>query len=80
MNEHDIWTRVIALVDAQTGVNEAVAKALRAMALTADRYDAEIAELREEVASLGLRLDRELLRNAGYRHVPGLAGGGNRDA
>lgn len=39
----------------QSELNQAIARGLQAMALTADRYDAELSELREGIAALSNR-------------------------
>lgn len=49
--------QVADVLEGQMHLNTTVARALESLALQSDRYDAELAELRDEIAGLARRLD-----------------------
>ncbi len=54
----DYAKELIRVLDAQDAVNRSVVRAMEAMALQADKYDAEIALLEDQVAALDLALNK----------------------
>lgn len=67
---HETSLQLAEVLERQSSLNTAVAKALEAVAMTADKHDAEVAELREEVAALGhlVRTMQTALNERGYLH------------
>jgi hypothetical protein len=49
---------IVGILDAQVTLNQSVARALQAMALTGDRYDDELAKLNVRVSSIASLLER----------------------
>jgi glutamate/tyrosine decarboxylase-like PLP-dependent enzyme len=54
--DHETARMFADVLARQSDLNLSVSKALQAVALTADRHDAEMAELRDELAVLGARV------------------------
>lgn len=55
--DHMTELQLADVLSRQSALNDAVAAALQSVALTADRYDAELAEIRDELVTLGQRVD-----------------------
>lgn len=62
---------ILQAMNAQQSVNEAIARGLAAITLMSDRYDVELAEIREGLASLDYRLRN--LETPGGLHSVGVS-------
>lgn len=56
-DDHRDALAIADVLESQAALNQSVARALQAVALTADRHDAEMAELRDEIDQLGARIN-----------------------
>ncbi len=55
--DHETQRQLGDVLQQQSTLNTAVAKALASLALQADRYDSELAELRDSVLALANRIE-----------------------
>jgi hypothetical protein len=53
---HDNALAIAGILEAQSELNSSVSRALQAVALTADRYDEELALIREALSALRARM------------------------
>lgn len=53
----DVDTAILAVLETQANLNDTVTRALESLALQADKYDAQITGLRDEVTLLRRELD-----------------------
>jgi hypothetical protein len=56
LDEHDTALAIAGILEAQCTLNDSVSKALQAVALTADRYDDELALVGEALSAIRSRL------------------------